>query len=253
MVPAHRHGDCPDALPPGVGAWCAHHSGGYITTPSAGRYLHHNGLLPAPLKFVRNRQGDVQCRVDVPQPASDTDDGRPSNLSEGWEPLNFQVVRAITQLVDGCESFAGNVFDPEQVVDHLTQSGRSASRDGDRVLIHFCLPGAFGQIRYEHDPRVGPRLAADLLTLSGRRSLPPRRGAAGGRGQLAFAAGAFRADRDAPLGIVLRSLFWNALIPSAWLMVALETIEAAMSLTLRELQALRDPTLARLLVAVSTA
>ena len=69
-------------------------SGGYVTVPSTGRYLHHNGLLPAPLKFVRDRQGVVECRVDVPQPTLDTDDGRPSHVTEGWEPLNFQVVRA---------------------------------------------------------------------------------------------------------------------------------------------------------------
>ena len=141
-------------------------SGGYVTTPSAGRYLHHNGLLPAPLKFVRDRQGTVQCRVDVPQPALDIDDdGRPTHVSESWEPLNFQLVRAITQLVDGCESHAGKAFDPEQVVDQLTQLGRSASRDGERVLVHVGLPGAFGQIRCEQDARIGPRLAADLLTL----------------------------------------------------------------------------------------
>ena len=182
-------------------------SGGYITVPSTGRYLHHNGLLPAPLKFVRDRQGVVECRVDVPQPTLDTDDGRPSHVTEGWEPLNFQVVRAITQLVDGCESPAAMAFDPDQVVAQLTQLGRSASRDGERVLVHVGLPGAFGQIRCEHDARIGPRLAADLLTLDSVAAPAPGCRPAGGGGQPSVAAGAVRADRDAPHGVVLRSLF----------------------------------------------
>jgi hypothetical protein len=229
-------------------------SGGYVTAPSAGRYLHHNGMLPAPVKFVRDRQGGVQCRVDVPQPALDTDDGRPSNLSEGWEPLNFQLVRAVTQLVDGCESSAGSAFDPEQVVDQLTQLGRSASRDGQRALVHVGLPGAFGQIRCEQDARIGPRLAADLLTLevgSTRLHRAAIRLAAEANRRLPLVR--FALTTTHPTVLYCEVCLGRVTIPGAWLTVALETMETAMTLTLRELQALRDPTLAQLLLAVSTA
>jgi hypothetical protein len=229
-------------------------TGGAITLPTPGRYLHENNLLAGPIKYVIAPQGDVRCRGDIPVGVENTDDIASWSGLITPESRSVQWVRALTQLAEGQVPGPGHSLDLDRLVEHLTQSGRSASRDGDRVLIHFYLPGAFGQIRYEHDPRVGPRLAADLLTLSGRRS-PFHRAAvrlvseANWRLPLVrFALGATQ-----PSVLSCEVCFGSALIPSAWLMVALETIEAAMSLTLRELQALRDPTLARLLVAVSTA
>lgn len=229
-------------------------SGDAMTRPTSGRYLHKNSRLAGPIKYAATARGDVRCRSDLPQAVANMDDHMfPSGLVP-VESRTVQWVRAITQWVDGETPGPGQTIDLDQLVDYLTQCGRSASRDGDRVLIHFHLPGAFGQIRFEHDPRVGPRLAAELLTLTGRRG-PFYRAAV----RLASEANwrlplvRFALGATQPSVLSCEVCFGNALIPSAWLLVALETIETAMFLTLRELQALRDPTLARLLVAVSTA
>ena len=229
-------------------------SGGAITLPTPGRYLHVNGLLAGPIKYAVSARGDVRCRGDLPQAVENSDDHASLPGLITAESHNVQWARAITQLSDGETPSPGRSIDLDRLVEHLTQSGRSASRDGDRVLIHFHLPGAFGQIRFEHDPRVGPRLAADLLTLPGRRSHFQRaalRLASEANWRLPLVRFALGATQPSVLSCEV--CFGNALIPSVWLTVALETVEAAMSLTLRELQALRDPALAQFLLAVSTA
>jgi hypothetical protein len=229
-------------------------SGGSITAPSVGRYLHVNGLLPGPFKFVAQPRDGVRCRCDWPALEPDLSSDLPPAPGITAEPWSVQWVRAVTRFVEGRELGAPHALDLAELVERLTHSGRSATRDGDRVLVHFQRPGAFAQIRCELDPRVGPRLAADLLTLAGRRSSSHRaavRLAAEANRRLPWVR--FALGESEPPVLSCEVCFGDALIPSAWLAVALEALEAAMSLTLREMQALRDPTLARLLVAVPTA
>jgi hypothetical protein len=229
-------------------------AGGAVTLPSRARCLHHNSVLRWPVKYAVAAQGEVRCRGDLPQAAEHSDDLASLSGSFTAESRYVQWVRAITGLVEGRVPSAGPALDLDRMVEHLAQSGRAVSRDGDRVLVHFHLPGAFSQIRYEHDPCVGPRLAADLLTLAGHRRHFHRAAmwlASEANWRLPLVRFALCATQPPVLSCEV--CFGTALIPSDWLMAGLEAMEAALSLTLRELQALRDPTLARLLVAVSTA
>jgi hypothetical protein len=226
-------------------------TGHCIGLTTAGCYLRDNGCVPGPIKYVARPREGVRCRCDLPVVSESF---RNSQAPESAEPLTVQWARAITELVEGRPVSSAPAFDIDWALEELAQTGRSASRDGDRVLIHYQRPGLFGQICCERDPRIGLRLSAELVPLTGRRG-PFHRAAV----RLAAEANwrlplvRFVVSGTSPLVLSCEVCFGNALIPSAWLTVALEAVEAAMSLTLRELQALRDPTLARLLIAVATA
>ena len=175
-------------------------------------------------------------------------------LQPAQSAWTWQWLRHATGLVDGFAWEETPAFDSRAVVEWLEQHGRTASCDGQRVLVHMSLSGSFAQIRCQRHGRLGVQLIIELGVLE---KLPPRVQ----RAMLRFAAEAhdripiarFVVGNSCPSQLSCEISLGDVVIPGTWFSVALEVMEAAVTHTHRELQALWDPTLARHYLAVTTA
>lgn len=228
---------------------------GYLPTPEAGGLLAANQRLYGPAKFVGGRSRPLLCRVDLPAELPD----RADPASAGFDPSMFSdPVRAWAEAVTVCatgQRAAGRVpmrLDESHVA-RFERDGYSASFDDDELHIHVHLPGLFREIAIREEPGLGAIVTAELLDLSG---LPD------GCREAAFYFAEAANDRlglvrlavaEEPAPGILRAMVhvgW-ATIPGAWLHAALEAVEAAVTLTARELAALRDRELAELVLAAA--
>jgi hypothetical protein len=139
------------------------------------------------------------------------------------------------------------------IVGELKQAGWSASVDDGQAVVHLQMPGVYRQLRLEHDQPAGVKLAADLIDLSDLedeclRAILLLAQEANARLPLVRMAVA-----ESPKCITLRAevSFGIAQISGSLLLHALHVFESAVALTARELEALRDAELVRLVLSAA--
>lgn len=232
-----------------------HLVGGAVEVPDGRRVLHENLHLFGPAKFVASRRGGPVCRLDVPLQL--TGSTRKFESTDDWM-MDFEPQQAWAQAVTACAA-GREVQSPEKIlsgefiVDQIRKAGWSASLDDDEVFVHMQLPGIFRQLQIEHYEPAGVKLATDLVELDGYsgesiRAVMRLAGEANSRLPLVRLA----IDEDNQPRVLRAEVhLGTSLIPGAWLTSSLETIEAAIALVSRELEALRDPELAKLVLAAA--
>jgi hypothetical protein len=141
------------------------------------------------------------------------------------------------------------------LADELKQAGWSASLDAGQLHVHVQLPGIYRQLTLERDAQAGVKLTSNLVNLAGLdndvvRALTYFANAANAR--LPLVRMAFS---GASLDRALRAevAFGATLIPGEFLLMSLHAFETAIAHTAREMEALRDPQLARSLLAARAA
>ena len=227
-------------------------SSSVLPTVTRGRHLRDNVELAGPAKFVAIGR-NVICRCDVP---SSLPAGKRTSVSSfDAAPVDAAYwVRSINERVTDVPVAPVEDVDLECVRRLIDETGRTVSRDAARLLIHVQQPGAFCQIRFERDARRCWCFVADLLEVGNTRSRICRaatRLASEANRRLPGVRFVFAGRPQSTLRCEV--CFGRTMVPSDWLAAALEAVDTAIALTLRELQALRDPALARLFTAVSTA
>lgn len=232
--------------------------GGLVPVISADRICAENFGLYGPLKFVTSSSGRASCRADVPKEFSQFGQrGHRGYDVAALEDIGAGDARrcwaaAVTAAMTG--DFVGLAAPPppdKALVEHLNEAGWPASFDDDRLQVHLHLPGLFRSVCMVPQEPPGMKVCAELLPLDG----------VGGHWWKAAMRLARAANDRLPLvrlalsGETRSRALWAevhvgcAPIPSGWLPTALEVVEAAVSLTARELQALRDRELAELVLA----
>lgn len=228
--------------------------GAALYQPTVGTYLRRQQNLSGPFKFVRGYDGSIVCRSDVPRNVDTYNETIADHRDITRSIWMWQWLRQATDLLDRQSTVTAPEFNPSAVAQWLEECGHTATCDGAQVWVHMSLAGCFAQIRCERLAPSGIHLSADFLSLE---KLPPRVQ----RAMLRFVAEAndrlplarFVVSDTCPSHLSCEISLGSAMIPGTWFLVALEAMEAAVAHTVRELLALRDPTLARRYLAVSTA
>ena len=115
------------------------------------------------------------------------------------------------------------------------------------------VPGAFRQVRIEQQQPAGVKVAADMVSLEGWSNESKRavtRLAQDTNKRLPLVRFALR-EEPQPAVLRVEVNLGDGPIPGAWLLIALEVIESAVVLVACEAEALRDPELAKLVLAVN--
>ena len=232
-----------------------HLSGGATPQSSNDRVLQTNNRLFGPAKLIASPSNFPICRLDVPHDLTDTMgelcvydvDACSLNAHSAW-------VRTVTALATGTirKATSGAAVD-SVVAAEAKLAGWSVSADDDQTIIHLQLPGIYRQLLLEHDEWTGVKLSVDLIELTGVSD----------ECQLAMLLFAQEANARLPLvrfaitepsaSHLLRAevSFGTALASGSLLLHALQALEAAVGLTARELEALRNVELARLLLSAA--
>jgi hypothetical protein len=245
------------------GDWLQFHlEGGMLPATTAAKMLTGNFRLRGPLKFVATAAGRPVCRADLPRQFPslsadafcDLDGGRSDDLSR-QSPLQTWA-EAVTAAVAASQADGPPVEPPdEKILKLVTDAGWSASLDDGQLHVHLHLPGLFQQVYFEPAGAAGGKIAADLLMLSGVRGAwlkAALRLARAANARLPLVRLAVTEDTT-PRVLRAEVCVGCAPIPGEWLLAALEAAEAAVSLVAREFQALRDPELAKLVLAADAA
>jgi hypothetical protein len=230
-------------------------SGGKTPVSSNSRLLHDNHRLVGPAKLV-DGPGDCSiCRLDVPDDLTGTigttlarsDDTNMLDPHLAWAQAVSSVAtyrsrRPTTRRVSNA-----------QLAAQLQQAGWSVSADDDRLSVHFQLPGVYRQLTIEQNDRAGVTLAVELIDLTDvaddcLRAMLLLANAANARLPLVRMAVAESSTR-----ITLRAEvnFGARFIGGSFLLQSLHAIENAVGRTARELEALRDVELARLVLSAA--
>lgn len=224
--------------------------------------LQNNVNLFGPAKFVARTKRQPICRFDVPENLSGwvTHGGDWNGALHTLDPFRgwAGVVTACVTDPRNLRRFRGSfppAADNESIAEEIRNCGWAATVDEGEIRIHMQLPGVFRQVRVEQIESTPVKVAADLVELKELSSDSLKaidRLANEANGRLPLVRFAVKENGSNP---VLRAEvhLGCALIPGAWLAASLEVIETAIALTARELEALRDPELAKHVQAAATA
>jgi hypothetical protein len=241
---------------PGGGNWQRFSLvGGAVDTPVLDRILTANYGLCGPAKFVPGKE-NPSCRVDLPVDfdalARDCPVGPDEVLSH--DPRRAWSA-AVTALATGDTAGLETPQVPETAVFALREAGWSADLQDGQVNVHIHMPGLFRAIRTESQGTPGLKVATDLICLDGierSHEKAVRRIAQVANERLPLVRLAID-ENTGPRNLRAEVHLGCASIRSGWLTAALEVVELAISLTARELQALQDRELARLVLATDVA
>jgi hypothetical protein len=241
---------------PGGGNW-QHFSlaGGAVDDPAFDRILVANDDLYGPAKFVPGYKNPY-CRVDLPVEfdalARDCrvglDDMASHDPRQAW-------AAAVTALATGDMAGLGTPHVPETAVFALREAGWSADQQDGQIDVHIHMPGLFRTIRTEPQDPPGLKVTTDLICLDGIGKSHEEaicRFAQVANERLPLARLAVDENTE-PRNLRAEVHLGCASILSGWLTAALEVVELAISLTARELQALQDRELAKLVLATDVA
>jgi hypothetical protein len=220
--------------------------------------LHENARLFGTAKLVA-QPGDCSiCRIDVPDDLSGSI-GSGSRFDEcSDDDANDAPIawaHAVTALATGSILPKASAASPgAAVIAELKQAGWSASADGVELVVHVQLPGVYRQVVLTRDRHAGVTLAAELIELADLQDECLRAMLVLAQHANARLPLVRMAVADPTNGLKLRAEvgFGAALIPGSFLLHALHVIEAAIGLTARELEALRDVELARLVLSATS-
>ncbi len=233
--------------------------GGAVGAPARGTALQANHRLNGPCKFVEQAQGRPICRVDVPDEVAHGGPlGFNSTAGRGFSttvPMFQSWAAALTQCAAGRTSDdAPAEIAPDELARELTRSGWSAQVEEDAVEVHIQLPGVFRKIHVQQQRASGAVVWTELAELEGLEpsSLEASLHLASEANTRLSLVRITHIPDARTAGLRAEVHFGRVLIP-AWLPTALEAVEATVALVARELQALRDPELAKLVLAAAAA
>jgi hypothetical protein len=232
-------------------------SGGAVPQLDCSQALEDNYCLFGPAKLIARTGNSPICRVDVPD-----------ELGEGNEHAfgadgRLQLVNAYGLWATAVTAFAtgdgemhqADIVVDNNLVDELKQAGWTASLDGGQFQVHIQRPGIYRQVLVERHASAGVKLATELIPLADNNE-----DCVGAIRHLANAINARLplvrlaiSKSDGAIGIRAEVGFGATLIPGTFLLLSLHALELAVALCVRELEALRDPALARVLLAVVAA
>lgn len=229
-------------------------SGGRAPQSSNTRLLADNFRVFGPAKLVARSGGHPICRLDVPDAL--TDSGAHSFDPNGQLQIldaNAAWAAAVTVCATGnCDAKQAD-SDLATLANDLKQAGWSASLADDQLQIHLQLPGIYRQLTIENSAKVGVKLATDLAPLArldnecvrAMAHLASEVNARVPLVRLAISGSSPEHALRAEVG------FGIAMIPGAFLLRSLHAFETTIALCARELEALRDRDLARLVLAAA--
>lgn len=230
--------------------------GGAVGKSTAERTFWDNARLFGPAKLVARSDSWPVCRLDLPIELKGS--------NGDWGDLDFH-----SAVQDPHESWARNVtaaatgrvgdvaavdFSVEATADEIRQAGWFASVDEGELHVNLQTHGAYRQLAIERDPLSGIKLFTELIALDGL-------GESCVRAILVLAQEANArlplvrfAIPDRPGRSTLRvEVSFGGAPGGAWLLAALGVLETAVAATVREMESLRDPELASLLLAATAA
>lgn len=224
-------------------------SGGALPKIEHQAILSANRHLAGPLKFVTLSGNRAVCRLDLPATVSSEWDWASQEFDAIERPFD-SLAQAIYAVVSGEEPVLASADRcPERTSGLLADAGYSVSVDGMSVQVHLNHCGIYRQV---HVGQVG--LSAEIARLDGYG--PDSRQAAlllVHQANQRLPLVRYSLANDGP-AIVRAEVYWGLVpISGAWLNLSLECIDAAIALTARELEAVRDPQLGKLAVTMSTA
>lgn len=241
---------------PGGGSW-QHFSlaGGAVLDPASDRILVANCGLYGPAKFVPGCETPY-CRLDLPiefdtprrQCQVGMDEMASHDPRQAW-------AATVTALASGDMAGLDTPHVPETAVSALRDAGWSADHQGGQIEVHIHMPGLFRAIRSEPQDPPGLKLATDLFCLDGieeSHEMAVRRLAQVANERLPLVRLAIDENTE-PRNLRAEVHLGCASIPSGWLSAALDVVVLAISLTAREVQALQDRELAKLVLATDVA
>ncbi|NUQ64543.1 MAG: hypothetical protein HUU20_18920, partial [Pirellulales bacterium] len=231
--------------------------GGALPLPEPSRRLFDNSRLYGPAKYVGRPDGSVFCRVDLPAEFAASSHAEPGNFDPWAVPDSEQAwARGVTAFATGgLPVHEESLGLDASVVPQLQRAGYSASLDDGELHVHLHLPGLFREIFVRGEPSLGATVAADLLALGDLPDVSREAAiylAQKANDRLGFARMAVVGDPAAGVLRAMVHLGW-APVPGVWLLAALEAVESAVTLTARELAALRDRELAEHVLAARAA
>jgi hypothetical protein len=162
------------------------------------------------------------------------------------DPPFATFVRAIESVIEGNPTDATANLLMEPTAEALRDAGYAVSVEGQLLQIHVNYGGVYRQIQIESGG-----VSAEIVKLAGY-------GAASRRSALLLI---HEANQRLPLvrfslqnNAVVAEVRWAATpIPAAWLHVSIACVDAAIALTARELEAVRNPQLGEVVLALSGA
>jgi hypothetical protein len=236
--------------------------GGAVPRMATKQVLAENSRLFGPVKLVARTGRHTLCRADLPEEFAGLARERSVELTgAAGGSLTSQDPRhawasAVTAVATGefrglCESSPPD----EAVADRLGQAGWTTSLDDGCLNVHLHMPGLYRQVSVEIEDGLGAIVATDLLPLDGVKGSWRKAAvhlAHQANVRLPLVRYAIKQGTGPP---VLRAEvhLGSAPVSGVWLPTALEAIETAVTLTARELQALRDRELAELVLAAEAA
>lgn len=232
-------------------------SGGAIPPTSPDRMLSDNAHLPGPAKFVLRDDRTPAVRLDISDAAATASSSAAytlDHLSSEFAAEN-RWAQAITACVNGQPQPAAVITQPHAIIAEIKHAGRTASLEEESIHVHLQLPGIYRKVTLEVGGDGEVNLTTVLVELTeyndvARTAVMLMVRAANQRLPLVRFV---HRESEQPPSIRAEVCFGRALIPGGWLRVSLQAIEHAIALTARELEALRDPALAELVLAAAAA
>jgi len=229
--------------------------GGAVDAPTFDQILTANYSLYGPAKFVPGNENPY-CRVDLPVEfdalARDCCFG-PGGMAS-HDPRRAWA-SALTALATGKMTELDMPQVPEAAVFALREADWSADQQDGQIDVHIHMPGLFRAIRTELQDLSGLKVTTDLICLDGvekSHEKAIRRIAQVANERLPLVRMAIDENAE-PRNLRAEVHIGCASVLSGWLTAALEVVDLAISLTARELQALQDRELAKLVLATDVA
>ncbi len=212
-----------------------------------------NRQIEGPWKFVVTPAGEVICRGDFPREANVTDDAFDLAAGRTWSPLEFWAESATHIAQTGSSSLVDAPKPPAPALVHwLKEHGFVASADGEAVKVTVPLSGTFREVAVDWGQDGNVRLQAEIGRLAGW----PESSRAAAEDFLEEANRRLRLVRVAQPGeekVYCLEACFCAPGPGVWLQSALDALCTGMALLVQPLAALRDPGVADMLLAGSSA
>jgi hypothetical protein len=236
---------------PSIAGWLSWRATAAQLVPpgDVGEQLRAHGRIPGPLKFVQRSDGVSVCRVQWPDTAptgGSEAGGETCKADDPWEIWS----RTVTACVDDDPGIPSTTWPLTALLQELKQGGWAASVDEGRLHVNVQLPGLFRQIAVRCSD-TGAVVAASLVEASEISDV-----SRGAMLRLASEANArlplvrFVLDDQTPSAFLRAEVHLGcAGIPGVWLTTAVSVVHAAVTLTARELSALRNPELAEQVAA----
>jgi hypothetical protein len=230
-----------------------------LPPPAIHRVLYQNSRLPGPIKWVARGDGAVACRVDIPKQWSALGKAwsRGATVSPADSPWRAWAASLTTVVTAESPAVEPHDLDLAPLVAGLQQAGWLASVDDGQLRVHVQMRDLYCDIRLEHCSPSELRVAATLADFTGlavvsRRAIRSLALSANTRLPFVrFAVSSIGGKRVLRAEVAFSGS--SARVLGEWLATAVEAVYTAVLLCAREMLALRDAALAKLVLAAVAA